>query len=68
MPGIVPSPKLKLSDGDRQTILLMLPNQDSNLDRQNQNLLYYHYTIVQLPNRFFRLGCKNKGVLKRFQN
>ena len=25
----------------------MLDYQDSNLDKQNQNLLCYHYTIVQ---------------------
>ena len=25
-----------------------LPDQDSNLDRQNQNLQYYRYTIGQL--------------------
>ena len=27
--------------------LLMLFNQDSNLDKQDQNLLCYHYTIEQ---------------------
>ena len=27
--------------------LFMLDYQDSNLDKQNQNLLCYHYTIVQ---------------------
>jgi hypothetical protein len=26
----------------------MLPDEDSNLDKQNQNLSYYHYTIGQL--------------------
>ncbi len=25
----------------------MLPDQDSNLDKLNQNQLYYHYTIGQ---------------------
>ena len=25
-----------------------LPDLDSNQDKQNQNLLYYHYTIGQL--------------------
>ena len=25
----------------------VLPDQDSNLDKQNQNLSYYHYTIGQ---------------------
>lgn len=28
--------------------LFLLPDQDSNLDRQNQNLQYYRYTIGQL--------------------
>ena len=27
--------------------ILTLDYQDSNLDKQNQNLLCYHYTIVQ---------------------
>ena len=27
----------------------LLPDQDSNLDKQNQNLSYYHYTIGQSP-------------------
>jgi hypothetical protein len=25
----------------------LLPDEDSNLDKQNQNLSYYHYTIGQ---------------------
>ena len=29
-----------------------LDYQDSNLDKQNQNLLCYHYTIVQSSYRF----------------
>jgi hypothetical protein len=28
-------------------ILFLLPDEDSNLDKQNQNLSYYHYTIGQ---------------------
>ena len=28
-------------------LFLWLDYQDSNLDKQNQNLLCYHYTIVQ---------------------
>ena len=32
---------------------IMLPDLDSNQDKQNQNLLYYHYTIGQE-------GCKYK--------
>ena len=36
----------------------MLPDLDSNQDKQNQNLSYYHYTIGQpVPRR----GCKNKA-------
>lgn len=27
------------------TVAVLLPDQDSNLDKQNQNLSYYHYTI-----------------------
>lgn len=26
-------------------VLSLLPHQDSNLDKQNQNLSYYHYTM-----------------------
>lgn len=38
--------------------LFLLPDLDSNQDKQNQNLSYYHYTIGQsFPER----GCKNKG-------
>ncbi len=29
----------------------MLPDLDSNQDKQNQNLSYYHYTIGHLPLR-----------------
>jgi glycerophosphoryl diester phosphodiesterase len=32
---------------ERQSVILKLPDQDSNLDKQNQNLSYYHYTIGQ---------------------
>jgi hypothetical protein len=38
-------------------ILFKLPDLDSNQDKQNQNLSYYHYTIGQYP--LFR-DCKNK--------
>ena len=30
-----------------QLLLKMLSHEDSNLDKQNQNLLCYHYTIGQ---------------------
>lgn len=36
-----------------------LAYQDSNLDKQNQNLSYYHYTIGQFP-LFLIWECKNK--------
>jgi len=39
---------------------LMLAYLDSNQDKQNQNLSYYHYTIGQSPFR----GCKNKVMYK----
>lgn len=39
----------------------LLPDQDSNLDKQNQNLSYYHYTIGQEPR--FKALCL-KGVQK----
>ena len=37
-----------------------LDYQDSNLDKQNQNLLCYHYTIVQTFFVFSRKRCKDK--------
>ena len=39
---------------------LLLAYLDSNQDKQNQNLSYYHYTIGQSPFR----GCKNKAMSK----
>ena len=38
--------------GNSQEHLLLLDYQDSNLDKQNQNLLCYHYTIVQTSGAF----------------
>lgn len=35
-----------------------LPDLDSNQDRQNQNLLYYHYTIGQKPAIFSDWAAK----------
>lgn len=43
--------------------LFLLPDQDSNLDKQNQNLSYYHYTIGQ-SFQHFCWGCKNKVDLE----
>ena len=39
-----------------------LDYQDSNLDKQNQNLLCYHYTIVQTSRCFLlKSGAKIRG-------
>ena len=38
-------------------IFFLLPDLDSNQDKQNQNLSYYHYTIGQPL-----MGCKNKTI------
>ena len=35
-----------------------LDYQDSNLDKQNQNLLCYHYTIVQTLGFLLKSGAK----------
>ena len=40
-----------------------LDYQDSNLDKQNQNLLCYHYTIVQSFALSVKKRCKDRGVL-----
>ena len=48
----------------RKTIALRgfrLDYQDSNLDKQNQNLLCCHYTIVQTSCVFLGKLCKDKG-------
>ena len=34
----------------------LLPHQDSNLDKQNQNLSYYHYTMGQHSFGMAKLG------------
>ena len=38
-----------------------LDYQDSNLDKQNQNLLCYHYTIVQSLCAFLEKRCKDNA-------
>ena len=38
-----------------------LDYQDSNLDKQNQNLLCYHYTIVQSLCAFLEKRCKDSA-------
>ena len=50
----------KSSDNHRLSELFSLDYQDSNLDKQNQNLLCYHYTIVQTFFVFSRKRCKDK--------
>ncbi len=42
----------------------MLPDEDSNLDKLNQNQLYCHYTIGQ---SLLQKECKNKGCTRMFQ-
>lgn len=37
------------------SVKVLLPDLDSNQDKQNQNLSYYHYTIGQ-PRQQFRVG------------
>ena len=47
--------------------LFMLDYQDSNLDKQNQNLLCYHYTIVQSLSAFLEKRCKFRLFLYSLQ-
>ena len=42
--------------------LFVLDYQDSNLDKQNQKLLCYHYTIVQTFVLSFEKRCKDKVI------
>lgn len=49
----------KSSDNHRLSELFSLDYQDSNLDKQNQNLLCYHYTIVQSLHAFLGKRCKD---------
>ena len=41
----------------------LLDYQDSNLDKQNQNLLCYHYTIVQSLHALLGKRCKDTFFL-----
>lgn len=43
--------------------LFLLGYQDSNLERQDQNLLCYHYTIAQ-ENQTLLSGCKDTKNLR----
>lgn len=49
---------------------LLLSYQDSNLDRLNQNQLYYHYTIGQSPEKKAYTSsrvCKYRGINANLQ-
>ena len=50
----------KNKKGENESFLLFcwLDYQDSNLDKQNQNLLCYHYTIIQSLCAFLEKRCK----------
>ena len=45
----------------------LLDYQDSNLDKQNQNLLCYHYTIVQTYVLSVKKRCKDRGLQANLQ-
>ena len=47
--------------------LSWLDYQDSNLDKQNQNLLCYHYTIVQSSCAFLEKRCKGRAFSHSLQ-
>ena len=53
------SPSNMQFDGLLSLISSLLDYQDSNLDKQNQNLLCYHYTIVQSLCAFLGKRCKD---------
>ena len=58
----------KSSDNHRLSELFSLDYQDSNLDKQNQNLLCYHYTIVQSLCAFLGKRCKDTFFLQYIPN
>ena len=53
----------KKSRNDIISALLLLDYQDSNLEKQDQNLLCYHYTIVQSFNRTTRSVFDDAKIL-----
>ena len=55
-------------DGLLSLISSLLDYQDSNLDKQNQNLLCYHYTIVQSLCAFLGKRCKDTFFLQYSPN
>ena len=52
--------KNKKGENFRFLLFCWLDYQDSNLDKQNQNLLCYHYTIVQSLCAFLEKRCKGR--------
>ena len=60
-------PKEKSSNNQRLSELFLLDYQDSNLDKQNQKLLCYHYTIVQTIVLSVKKRCKDRGLQAKFQ-
>ena len=57
----------KSSDNHRLSELFSLDYQDSNLDKQNQNLLCYHYTIVQTYALSVKKRCKDRSMSRNMQ-
>ena len=57
----------KILDNRVITEDFVLDYQDSNLDKQNQNLLCYHYTIVQSFGLSVKKRCKDKGKFRNLQ-
>ena len=57
----------KSSDNHRLSELFSLDYQDSNLDKQNQNLLCYHYTIVQTYVLSVKKRCKDRTMSRNMQ-
>ena len=55
--------KNKKGENFRFLLFCWLDYQDSNLDKQNQNLLCYHYTIVQSLSAFLEKRCKDSAFL-----
>ena len=57
----------KKSTAKFAVLFLLLSHQDSNLDKQNQNLLCYHYTIGQSSVLSVKKRCKDKSFLRKKQ-
>ncbi len=59
----------KKKDSKFSSLFDWLAYQDSNLDKQNQNLLCYHYTISQYlcAMDYFQKRCKDKHYFFIYQ-